>query len=315
MAAYLLRRLLLTIPTLLLAFTAVFVLLRLIPGDAVTLLFDNSQYSRESYEEFRRQLGISEPLPVQYGKFLRQAVTGDLGRSIWSGRPVVDELVRERLPLTLELSLAAATFGVVIGVSAGILAALRQDSSLDLAVRSIAVAGLAVPGFWLATLVLVLPSIWWGWTLPLGYKSLRQDPSTHLQQIVVPALIMSVGLAAALMRMTRAMMLEVLRQDYVRTARAKGLHGTPVVLRHCLRNAMIPLVSVLGVQLAVLISGTVIFESIFSLPGVGSYLFQGVSRRDYPVVQGVAIFLTTGVVLINLLVDLTYPLLDPRVHV
>lgn len=315
MTSYVVRRILLVVPTLAFAFTAVFIMLRLIPGDAVTVLFANGQYSKRDYQEFRHQLGIDQSIPVQYGKFAEQIVTGDFGKSIWSGRPVLNEFFQDRLTITVELTMFATAFGVLLGIPAGIFAALKQDSPLDHVVRSVAIAGLAVPGFWLATLVLVLPSYWWHWTPPLGYKSFFEAPARHIEQVLIPSFIMSVALAAALMRMTRSMMLEVLRQDFVRTARAKGLRARGIIVRHALRNAVIPLISILGVQVAVLISGTVIFETIFSLPGVGSYLYQGVSRRDYPVVQVVAVFLTVGVALINLLVDLSYPLIDPRVRV
>jgi len=315
MTTYIVRRVLLVVPTLAFAFTAVFILLRLIPGDAVTVLFSNGQYSKQDYQEFRHQLGIDQSIPVQYGKFATQIVTGDFGKSIFSGRQVLPEFFQNRLSITVELTVFAVVFGLLLGIPAGVAAALKHDSVIDHIVRSVAIGGLAIPGFWIATLVLVLPSHWWHWAPPLGYKSFFEAPGKHLEEVLIPSFIMSIALAAALMRMTRAMMLEVLRQDFVRTARAKGLHSNAIIVRHALRNAMIPLVSVLGVQVAVLISGTVIFETIFSLPGVGSYLFQGVTRRDYPVVQVVAVFLTVGVALINLLVDLSYPLIDPRVRV
>jgi peptide/nickel transport system permease protein len=312
---YALRRILLLLPTLWLAVTVLFILLRLVPGDTVTLLFDNTQYSQEDYEEARDRLGLNDSVPVQYVKFVRQCFTGDFGTSIWSGREVTEEFVQNRLPVTLELGVITAVMAIIMGVATGIFAALRQDSFSDLSVRVFAILGLAIPGFWIATLVIVLPSYWWQWSLPVGYRTLAADPWGHAQQMVIPAFLLSLSSAAVLMRFTRSMMVEVLRQDYVRTARAKGLRSSTVVMRHCLRNAMIPLVSVAGLQVAFIITGTVIFETIFSLPGVGTYLFQAISRRDYPVVQGVAVFLTFWVLLVNLVVDLTYPLLDPRIRV
>ena len=315
MRQFVLRRLALMVPTLFLAVTAVFILVRIIPGDAVTLLLDSSQYSKQDADAIREQLGINESIPVQYEKFLKQVVTGDFGVSIWSGQDVMDTLLKDRLPITLELTFFATLFGILLGVPAGIVAALRQDSLWDYVVRTIGIGGLSVPGFWLATMVLVLPAFWWGWTLPIGYKTFAEDASKHVQQILVPALVMSVALAAVLMRMTRSMMLEVLRQDFVRTARAKGLAGRVVIVRHCLRNAMLPLVSIVGVQVAVLLAGTVIYETVFTLPGVGSYLYEGVARRDYPVVQGVTVMLTVGVIFLNLIIDVSYPIIDPRVRV
>jgi peptide/nickel transport system permease protein len=315
MSQFILRRLALMIPTLFLALTAVFILVRVIPGDAVTLLLESSQYSQQDAQKIRDQLGISDPLPTQYVKFMKQAGTGDFGNSIWSGQPVMHTLLTDRLPITLELTIFSTLFGILLGIPGGIIAAMRQDSWWDYVVRTVAIGGLAVPGFWLGTMVLVLPAYWWHWTLPIGYKTWAQDPVAHAEQILVPALVMSVGLAAVLLRMTRSMMLEVLRQDFVRTAHAKGLESRVVIVRHCLRNAMLPLVSIVGVQVAILLSGTVIYEQVFTLPGVGSYLFEGVSRRDYPVVQGVTIMLTVGVILVNFLVDISYRLVDPRVRV
>jgi len=315
MRQFLMRRLALMVPTFFLALTAVFVLVRVVPGDAVTLLLDSSQYSQQEADQIREQLGINESIPIQYVKFMQQVLSGDFGTSIWTGQSVMNVLLTERLPRTLELTFFASIFGVLIGIPAGILAAMRQDSLWDYVVRTIGVAGLSIPGFWLGTMVLTMPSIWWGWTIPIGYKSFSEDPTTHLQQILVPALVMSVALSAVLMRMTRSMMLEVLRQDFIRTANAKGLPGRLVIVRHALRNAMLPLVSIIGVQVAVLLAGTVIYENVFTLPGVGSYLYEGVNRRDYPVVQGVTVMLTVAVILVNFVVDISYRLIDPRVRV
>lgn len=315
MRQFIVRRVALMMPTFFLALTAVFILVRVVPGDAVTLLLDSSQYSQQEAQVIREQLGIADPIPVQYAKFMKQVLTGDFGTSIWTGQSVMSELLEKRLPRTLELTFLATLFGVLIGLPAGILAAMRQDSLWDYVVRTIGIAGLSIPGFWLGTMVLVLPSIWWGWTIPIGYKSFTQDPTSHLQQMLVPAAVMSVALSAVLMRMTRSMMLEVLRQDYIRTASAKGLPGRIVIVRHALRNAMLPLVSIIGVQVAVLLAGTVIYENVFTLPGVGSYLYEGVNRRDYPVVQGVTVMLTVAVILVNLVVDISYRLIDPRVRV
>lgn len=315
MGQFIIRRIILMLPTMFLAVTAVFLLVRVIPGDAVTLLLDSTQYSKEDAERIREDLGIADPIPVQYAKFLKQVVTGDFGTSIWSGKEVMPELINNRLPLTLELTFFAALFGVLLGIPSGIIAAMRQDSIWDYLVRTIGIGGLSIPGFWLGTLVLVLPVYWWKWAPPIGYETFLENPTSHAQQILIPAAVMSVGLGAVLMRMTRSMMLEVLRQDFVRTANAKGLRTRVVIVRHCLRNAMLPLVSIIGVQVAVLLAGTVIYESVFTLPGVGSYLYEGISRRDYPVVQGVTVTLTVGVILVNFFVDISYRLIDPRVRV
>ncbi|MGE5596354.1 MAG: ABC transporter permease [Hyphomicrobiales bacterium] len=315
MTQLLVRRGILMIPTVFFALTAIFVLVRLVPGDAVSLLLDSSQYSQADAEQLREQMGLNDSIPVQYGKFMRQAVTGDFGKSMWTGQPVMKELLVHRLPITLELSAAAVFFGIAIGIPLGVLAALKQDSIIDYVVRSVAIAGLSIPGFWIATLLLVLPVYWWNWAPPFGYESILDEPWTHIQQIFIPASVMSLSLSAVLMRMTRSMMLEVFRQDYVRTAHAKGLSGGIVILRHCLRNGMLPVLSIIGVQVAVLMAGTVVYESIFTLPGVGSYLYEGVTRRDYPVVQGVAVMLTIAVLIVNMLIDISYRIADPRVRI
>lgn len=315
MTGYFLRRVLLIIPTLWIAVTVLFFLLRLIPGDAVTVLFANAQYSQAEAKTARAQLGLSDPVYVQYAKFVKQAVTGDFGRSIFTGKDVTTEFLKQRFPVTLELGVLSMLMGMAFGITIGVIAAIKQNSIVDYVGRTLAIAGLSVPGFWIATLAIILPSYWWHWSLPIGYQTIFANPINHAQQMLIPAFVMSLFIGATLMRYTRAMMIETLRQDYVRTARAKGLKERVVIVRHSARNAMIPLISVIGVQAAFIVGGTIIFESIFSLPGVGSYVFQGLSRRDYPVVQGVAVFLTVWVLLVNLAVDLTYPWFDPRVTV
>lgn len=307
------RRLILAIPTLFLAITLVFILVRLVPGDAVTLLLDSSQYSEADAEAMRARLGLNDSLPVQYATFLRQIATGDFGTSIWTGRPIGETILKDKLPVTAELTFFSILFGTALGIPAGIVAALKQDSIWDYVVRVVAIAGLSIPGFWVGTMVIVLPAFWWGWSMPVGYENVFDQPWTHAQQILIPAFVMSLILAAILMRMTRSMMLEVMKQDYTRTATAKGLHHRVVILRHCLRNAMLPLVSIIGVQTVVLLSGTVVYETVFTIPGVGLFLFDGLSRRDYPVIEGVAIMLTFLVIIINIMVDMSYRLLDPRV--
>lgn len=299
-------------PTLFLALSAVFVLVRMIPGDSVTVLLDNSNSTPEEAEALREELGLREPLYVQYGLFMRSAVTGDLGDSLWSDEPVLPEILKERMPITVELAAWASLLALLFGVPAGVIAAIYQESWLDYGIRTIAIGALAIPGMWLATLVLVLPSYWWRWAPPFGYETLLENAGVHLQQMLIPASIMAIFSAAAVMRLVRSSMLDVLRQDYIRTARAKGLHSRTVILRHALRNALLPAVSVFGVQLIALLGGTVIYESIFTLPGVGTYMYESMSRRDYPAVQAVAVVLTVSVVLVNAIIDISYTMLDPR---
>jgi peptide/nickel transport system permease protein len=250
---------------------------------------------------------------VQYVAWLGKIARGDLGESLWTRRPVVEELAR-RLPVTAELAALATLFAVLIALPVGVLSAARQDTLRDYIARSVSVLGLSVPGFWLATLVIVLPAIWWGWRPVTGYVEPSVDPLGHVAQLVLPALILGIASAAALMRLTRGMLLEVLRQDYVRTAWAKGLAERVIILKHGLRNAVIPVISLLGTQLPQILGATVIIETIFGLPGVSRFLFDAITQRDYPVIQGVNLLVVTTVVLVNLIVDALYAVLDPRIR-
>jgi len=311
-SGYVLHRLCVAIPSLLIASFIVFALPRLIPGDVVQLMLEE-QASGRSLDDLRGTLGLDRPLAIQYVEWLGRVARGDLGESLWTKRPVLGELAR-RLPVSLELGLLAICFSVAIALPVGILAAVRQDTVADYMARSAAILGLSVPGYWVATLVIVLPAIWWGWSPAPGFVDFRANPGGHLAQFVLPALILGVASAAALMRMTRAMLLEVLRQDYVRTAWSKGLRERAVVLRHGMANAIIPVVTILGLHVAQLFGGTVIFETIFGLPGMGLFLFDAISQRDYPVIQGANLLIVAVVVATNLLVDLLYAVVDPRIR-
>jgi peptide/nickel transport system permease protein len=226
---------------------------------------------------------------------------------------VLDELAH-RLPVSLELGAFALLFSVIIAVPIGVLAAVRQDTLADYLMRSLAIVGLSVPGFWIATLAILLPAIWWGWSPPVRFTTWSADPWRHVAQFLLPAFILGIASAAAIMRLTRGTLLEVLRQDYVRTAWSKGLRERAVVLKHSLKNALIPVVTVLGIQVAQILGGTVIFESIFGLPGMGRFLFDAINQRDYPVIQGVNLLIVTVVVIVNLAVDALYAALDPRIR-
>jgi len=303
---YLVRRLLVAVPSLLIATAIVFTLPRLIPGDAVQLMLAETSYAKD-LDELRAKLGLDRPFHVQYVEWLGRAVRGDLGESLWTRRAVVDELAAE-------LALDATLIALLIALPVGVLAAARQDSLSDYVVRSLAILGLSVPGFWLATLLIVLPAIWWGWRPVTGFVEFRADPLGHVGQILLPAAILGVASAAALMRLTRGMLLEVLRQDYVRTAWAKGLAERSVVIKHGLRNAVIPVVTLLGTQLPQILGGTVVIETIFGLPGVSRFLFDAINQRDYPVIQGVNLLVVATVVAVNLAVDALYAVLDPRIR-
>jgi peptide/nickel transport system permease protein len=309
---YVLRRLLVAIPSLVIASFIVFSLPRLIPGDVVQLMLDERAYGKD-LEDLRAKLGLDRPIFLQYFEWLGRVVTGDLGESLWTKRPVLEELLR-RVPITLELGLLALLFAVVIALPIGVLAATRQDTIADYVFRSLAIVGLSVPGFWKATLIVLLPAIWWGWSPPIHYTEFGKDPWQHLVQMSIPAFILAIASSAGIMRLTRAQLLEVLRQDYVRTAWSKGLGERVVVFKHSLKNAIIPVVTVLGLQISAILGGTVIFESIFGLPGMGRFLFDAVNQRDYPVIQGVNLLIVTVVVVTNLIVDACYVLLDPRIR-
>jgi peptide/nickel transport system permease protein len=312
MRKYVLRRLIVAIPSLLIASFIVFSLPRLIPGDVVQLMLEEKAYGKD-LDDLRAKLGLDRPIAIQYFAWVSKVVRGDLGESLWTRRPVVEELTR-RLPISLELGVLALIFAILMALPVGIIAAVRQDTLGDYAARSMAILGLSVPGFWIATLVVLLPAIWWGWSPPIQFTELSKDPWAHFAQFLIPALILALASAAALMRLTRAMLLDVLRQDYVRTAWSKGLRERVVVLKHSLKNAVIPVVTVLGLQIAQILGGTVIFEQIFGLPGMGRFLFDAINQRDYPVIQGINLVIVSVVVLMNLLVDATYALLDPRIR-
>ena len=311
MRTYVLRRLLVAVPSLLIASLIVFTLPRLIPGDVVQLMLEEKAYG-EDLEDLRAKLGLNRPIPVQYVEWLGAIARGDFGESLWTRQPVLTELSR-RLPVTATLGLMAIVVAIVIGIPIGVFAAIRQDGLLDFVTRSAAILGLSVPGFVLAILVTLLPAIWWGWTPP-RFVEFARDPAGNLVQFILPAIILGIASAAGIMRLTRGMLLEVLRQDYVRTAWAKGLRERAVVLKHALKNAVIPVVTVLGLQVAAIAGGAVIIEWIFGIPGMGQFLVDAIVQRDYPVIQGINLVIVTIIVVTNLTVDLVYAVLDPRIR-
>jgi len=275
-------------------------------------MLEEKAYGKD-LEDLRAKLGLNRPIYIQYFQWVGRVLRGDLGESLWTKRPVIEELAR-RVPITLELGFLALFFALLIALPVGVLAAIRQDTVLDYILRSLAIVGLSVPGFWKATLVVLLPAIWWGWSPPIRFTEFGKDPWQHILQFIIPAFILGIAAAAAIMRLTRAQLLEVLRQDYVRTAWSKGLRERRVVLKHSLKNAVIPVVTVLGLQVSGILGGAVIFEQIFGLPGMGRFLFDAVNQRDYPVIQGVNLLIVAVVVVVNLIVDATYALLDPRIR-
>jgi peptide/nickel transport system permease protein len=312
MRQYVLKRLLLVVPTLLLVSIIVFSLNHMLPGDVVVLMFEEKAYAKD-LETLRAKLGLDRPLYIQYFSWIGQVTGGDLGESLWTKRPVLEEIMR-RLPVSLKLGAMAIIVALCIALPIGVLSAIRQDTLKDYAARSAAIVGLSVPPFWKATLVIVLPSIWFGWAPPLQFTPFSENPWQHLSQFILPAIILGIAPGASIMRLTRALMLEVLRQDYIRTAWSKGMREPRVVLKHALKNAIIPVITIVGIQVAEIASGTVIMETIFGLPGMGRFLVDAIFQRDYTVVQGVILLTSTITVVINLLVELTYAQLDPRIR-
>ena len=318
MRAYIIRRLLLVIPTLFLLTILVFLSVRFIPGDVIDAMLGRMAFGMSGGEIDREvlehRLGLDVPVHVQYGRWIGNILLhGSLGRSLMGGW-TVEERILDRLPVTVELGLLAMVIGLVIALPVGIYSALRQDTAADYVGRSATIIGLVTPNFWLGIMVMIYPAIWWGWAPPMRLVPLSEDLLGNLGVFIIPSLIVGTAMSAATMRMTRTMMLEVLRQDYIRTAWSKGLRERAVVIRHAVKNALIPVVSLIGLQLPILVGGAVIMENIFNLPGLGSLMLTALSDRDYPVVSGINLFFGTAVVGINLVTDLIYSYLDPRVR-
>jgi len=316
MRTYLLRRLLALVVTLFIASVIVFVIVRMVPGDVVDLMLGQSDAgaSPQARQQLLAALGLDQPIGQQYLAWVgRLVLHGDLGHSLWQGESV-GSLIATRLPVTFELGGLAMLIALLVAIPVGVFSAVRQDTAGDYLARSFSLLMLAVPSFWLATMVMVFPARWWGWSPEIQFVPFHEDPLRNLQQMLIPAAILGLALSAITMRMTRTTMLEVLRQDYIRTARAKGLGGLLILTRHAIRNALIPVITLIGNQAPILIGGAVIVEQIFVLPGMGLLLLDAVSQRDYPLITGVFFVVGLAVMLINLAVDLTYGLLDPKVR-
>ena len=330
MRAYIVRRLLLTVPTLFIVSFVIFVVIRFMPGDIVDAEISQMQeigVSQASLEQARGELmqkyGLDVPIFAQYGRWIGvypQAdgrvsglLQGDFGTSFRRHTPVLRDIAI-RWPVTLELGLIAFIIANLVSIPIGVYSALRQDTISDYLVRSFAIVCMAVPSFWLGTMIVVFPSLWWGYSPPIMYTKMTEDLFENLEMFFIPAVVLGLAMTGGTMRMTRTMMLEVLRQDYVRTAWAKGLRERAVVMRHALKNAFIPVITLIGYTLPVMIGGAVIIEQIFSLPGMGRLLVDATLTRDYTVISGIMLVFGLGMVLINLAVDLTYGILNPKVR-
>jgi len=311
--AYVLRRFLVAIPTLIGVSIIIFLLVRLLPGDIIDVLLGADQgASEEQRQQAREQLGLTGSYFEQYWRWASSFVQGDFGFSYRNTQPV-SEILTTALPITLELVILGLLIACVIGIPLGVLSAVKRDSKHDYAARVGGLIGVSIPSFWLATLLLLFTSRVFGWVPPLNYTPIYEDPIENLSQFILPAISISVFTLAVVMRMVRATMLEVLRQDYVRTARAKGVKRNVVVTRHALRNALIPVVTVVGFEIGILMGGSAIVEIIFGLPGMGNTLINAIFNRDYPVVQAATMLIAAVFIFANLAVDLLYGVLDPRI--
>ena len=315
MRTYIVKRLLLIVPTLVGVAALVFVIMRVIPGDVSLLILGGDQgarIDREQLAAMRQQLGLDQPLVVQFGSWLWGVLRFDFGTSLWTGRPVIEEVLI-RLPLSLELAVLATLVSVLIAIPLGMLAAVRQDTWVDYVVRVVSIGGLAIPSFWAGILIILWLVIYFDWAPPLEFVSLFRHPWENLAQLVWP--IMSVGYryAAVTTRMTRSTVLEVMREDYVRTALAKGLRERAVVVKHALKNAILPVITIIGTEFAFLIGGLVVTETVFTLNGIGRFMVDAIAHRDIPVVQTLVLLIACVFVVVNLMVDLLYAWLDPRI--
>lgn len=315
MAPYIVKRLLASIPALLLVTILIFGAVRVIPGDVCRLVLQSpdADIDPQTCNAIRANLGLNKPVVEQYFDWVGGVLTGDFGRSLISQRDVFSE-IKERMYVTLELAILSSSFAIVSGLLIGIYSALKQDRPADHVLRILSIGWLSMPNFWVATLLITFPALWWGYRAPLQYRHFWEEPLVNLEQLMLPAIAIGLSMSATLARLTRSSMLEVMRQDYVRTARAKGLSSQTVVLHHALKNAMLPVITLLGLQIGFLLGGTVILETIFGLPGLGTLLLTSVQLKDYTQVQGLVLFFAIAVLMINIAVDLSYAIFDPRVR-
>jgi peptide/nickel transport system permease protein len=315
MASYIIRRILLLIPTVFVVTIIVFLLARFIPGNAVDIIqsqlaaTESGAIDRAAIEH---ELGLDVPIPIQYIRWVGGILHSDFGKSLHSRQPVLTEVLK-RLPVTFELGLMALIIGTVISLSIGLVSALRQDSWIDYSSRTLAILMLSIPGFFVGTLIMILPSRWWNWSPPMEIIRFTDDPLGNLGMFLLPALVLSFQFIGGTMRVTRTMMLEVLRQDYIRTAWAKGLPERVIVIRHTAKNALIPVFTMIGLQIPLLLGGAIIVEQIFVLPGIGRLMYQSLTQRDYPIISAINLLIAISVMVVNLSIDIFYGWLDPRV--
>ena len=321
MKTYITKRTLLFIPTMFLVTVAVFVIMRIVPGDPALMILGEGEegaadnLTEEKLEKLRAKLGTDRPIYVQYGTWVGNMFKGDLGKSyFYEGKPEVTFYLKDRIPTTVELTLMSLVLASIVAVPLGVLSAIKQDSVSDYAARIITLLGIALPNFWVAVMTIFFLVLLFQWAPPLAYEKVWDNPWTNFQQLIFPAIALGTSNMAFIARITRSAMLEVLREDYIRTARSKGLAERVVVYRHALRNALLPVVTLFGFELGRLISGTVIIETIFLVPGMGKLLIDSIGNRDYPMIQAVVLMIAITVLVMNLFADLLYAWLDPRIR-
>ena len=313
MRRYIVGRLLLMIPTLIGVAILTFVIMRAVPGDIVALRYAGSSVPQDVIDQERHILGLDKPMWAQFVDWMTSISHLDLGQSLWTGHSVIDE-VQVRVPLSIELAVLATLFAVLLAIPLGVVAAVKQDTWIDYAIRVFSIGGLAMPSFWIGIMMVLVTLTLWGWAPPVVFTPLFEDPIANLAGLILPAIAVGYRYSAVSMRMTRSTVLEVLREDYVRTARAKGLRETLVVVRHALRNALLPVVTVVSLEFAFLIGGLVVTEQVFNLNGIGKLLVDAVAHRDYPLIQALVLLLAAVFVIVNFVVDMIYVVLDPRIR-
>lgn len=313
MIEYIIRRLIFGIFVLFIMTTFIFIVMRAVPGDVVTLQLANSGATVEQMDALKAEMGLDKSVLGQLVDWVSKAVQGDLGNSLWSGQQV-SQIILDRLPVTIQLAIMSIVLAIIIGIPIGVISAVKQNTFIDHFLKIISIGGLSIPNFWLGLILLTVLSLALNWIPPLGYQSFVDNPFVNLQQMFLPAICLAITLSASIVRMTRSAVLEVLHSEFIRTVRAKGAKEGIVIFRHALRNSLVSVITLIGLQIGYLLGGTVVLESIFALPGLGSLIFESVLIRDYPIVQSTVLVFGAMFLLVNLIVDVMYGWVDPRIR-
>ena len=313
MVEYIVRRLIFGIFVLFIMTTFIFIIMRAVPGDVVTLQLANSGATAEQMDALKAEMGLDKSVLGQLVDWASDAVKGDLGNSLWSGKEV-SQIILERLPVTIQLAIMSIVLAIIIGIPIGVISAVKQNTFIDHFLKVISIGGLSIPNFWLGLILLTVLSLALNWIPPLGYQSFAENPFVNMQQMFLPAICLAITLSASIVRMTRSAVLEVLHSEFIRTVRAKGAKEGIVIFKHALRNSLVSVITLIGLQIGYLLGGTVVLESIFALPGLGSLIFESVLVRDYPIVQSTVLVFGAMFLLVNLIVDVMYGWIDPRIR-